>query len=435
MSALTPATQLAILVLQLTLIIAAAQLFGAMAQKMGQSKVIGEIVAGIALGPSVLGMLSPPTYHFVFQSVPAQSMTLLGELGLVLLMFQIGLEFDLSHLKLRKNQTLSIAVALAGLALPFGLGAALGWYSRPYLAPDSAQLGYVLFVGVGLSVTAVPVLARILLDLNIAHLHCSRVAMLAAAMTDVLAWLILALVVALATSQADWGRFAWQLAGLAVYVSACRWAARPLLLALLSRLATGATQGAPAGPRPALALMLVAALLSSLATAALGFHSAFGALMMGLLLNGQRALLEQWRQHVGGFLSVVLMPVFFMLAGARADLGSMSSWQSAAWCGAFFVAAVGGKFGGCYAAARFGGMDRRQSRIVAILMNTRGLMELIVLTIGLDLGLITTATYSALVCMAVVTTLMTVPLVKYWMAPMLVADPARQDDAPAVARA
>ncbi len=431
MSALPPATQLAILVLQLTLIIAAAQLFGTLAEKIGQSKVIGEIVAGIALGPSVLGMLSPPTYHFVFQSVPSQSMALLGELGLVLLMFQIGLEFDLNHVKARKNQLLSVAVALAGLALPFALGAGLGWYSRPYLAPDSGQLGYILFVGVSLSVTAVPVLARILIDLDIAHLYCSRVAMLAAAMTDVLAWLILAVVVALVSSRAEPGRFAWQMAGLAAYVLACRWLVRPVLLAWLTWLARStAHQGA------ALATMVAAALLSSLATAALGFHSAFGALLMGLLLSQRRALVQQWRQQMGGFLGVVLMPVFFMLAGARADLGSMSSWRSAAWFGAFFVAAVGGKFGGCYLAARLGGMDRRQSGVVAILMNTRGLMELIVLTIGLDLGLIPTGTYSALVCMAVVTTLMTVPLVKYWMGPMLAPGQAPADgEAPDAARA
>ena len=401
---------LSLLLIQLILIIVAAQLLGALAERVGQSKVVGEIVAGILLGPSLFGQLSPDLYALVFTSAPAHGLSLLAEIGLVLLMFQIGLEFDASHLRLRKNQSLAISVALTGLALPFVLGIGLALWTHPLLAPAQPLVGYALFVGIALSVTAVPVLARMLTDLNMEGLLLSRIALLAAAITDLLAWLLLAVAIAVVRADAFVATFVTKISLLLAYVLLSRYLLGPALLRGLAWL--GRHRGAVPSP---MAVMMVLALLSGMATSALGFHGAFGGLLMGMVLSANQALVRQWKTEVSGFVNLCLLPLFFALAGSRAQLGAIASWSQASWFLIFLALAVLGKFGGCYLAARGGGFNHQQARLVGALMNTRGLMELVILSIGLEMGLISPAVYSILLLMAIVTTAMTVPLVRRWL--------------------
>ncbi len=373
-------SSVSLLLIQVLVIIVCAQLLGLLAERVGQSKVIGEILAGILLGPSLFGQLSPTAYQFIFASTPGQSLAMLGEVGLILLMFQIGLEFETDHLKVRKNQSQALSIAAFGLALPFVLGMLLAWWSHPFIAPTQSLSGYALFVGIALSVTAVPVLVRMLTELGADQMHLGRIAILAAALTDVLAWLLLTVVIAVAKTDQFVATFFIQLALLLGFAAGCYFLLRPSLAALFRYLAN---QAQPSRQSP-MAMMLVLALLSGLTTSIMGFHSAFGGLIMGLLLSQNKALVQQWKTEVTGLVNMLLMPLFFALAGSHAQFNNMGTWQDISWFLIFFAVAVIGKFGGCYVAARAGGMNHLQARVIGALMNTRGLMELVILTIGLD---------------------------------------------------
>jgi len=391
---------------QVALIVLCAQVFGLLAERYGQSKVIGELLGGIVLGPSVFGLVSPEYHGLLFQSATA-NLGMLSELGLVLLMFQIGLDTDSQHFRLRLGR--AAGVALGGVLLPALLGVALALWSKPYLAPQQPTPAYVVFLAIALSVTAVPVLARILIDLDVAHHALSRMAILAAALTDVLAWLLLAVAVVLARSGSALMEFLTQLGILGGFTLGCYWLLRPALRALLSMTARGQ------GHYASLAVMLVAALLCGLTTSQLGFHSAFGGLIAGLVLSTDRVLAEQWKREVAGFVNLLLVPIFFAYVGARTDLGATASWQMLGWLALFLGAAVLGKLGGCYLAARAAGTGHRSACAVGVMMNTRGLVELVVLTIGLQTRMISPQVYSILVVVAIVTTLMTVPLLRRLM--------------------
>jgi Kef-type K+ transport system membrane component KefB len=396
--------------MQLTLIIVSAQLLGILAEKMGQVKVIGEIVAGLVLGPSLFGFLSPAAYHFVFKSVPSQSLYFIGQIGLVLLMFQTGLEFDFSNLKILKNKITPIFVALCGFTLPFLMGIIIGWFSRPYLAPTSHPIGYILFCGTALCFTAVPVLGRIMIDLGATNLPVSGITMMAASITDILGWFLLAIVITVISADFQFSAFITQLVLFFAYIFVCLYIVRPLLLKLIAFL--DARQHALTTVIPTL---LAAIFLSGLTTSFLGLHSAFGGLMIGLLMRRHHGLVDHWKKNVAGFINASFVPVFFAYAGSHTELGRIASWNLFPWMCLFLGAAVFGKFGGSYLAGRVTGLNPSEARVVGILMNTRGVIELIALTIGLDLGIIPSSVYAVLVFMAVVTTLMTVPLLKLWM--------------------
>lgn len=401
---------LSLVLLQVLLIIVSAQVLGALAQKLGQSKVTGEIIAGILLGPTLFGQISPDAYHFVFLSSSPLSLSVLGEVGLILLMFQIGLEFDKTHLTVRSYQSQAVFIALAGLGLPFIFGLGLGWHTHARLSPAEPLVAGALFCGIALSVTALPVLVRMLTELGAAELVLGRICIVAAAITDVLAWIVLAVVIAVAKTGPVAQTLFVQLGLLFGYLAVCWFVAGPALrwaVAFLHR-RQDRIRLTP------MALMLVAALLSGMTTSVLGFHSAFGGLVMGLLLSGNKTLVRQWHDEVAGFVHLFLLPLFFAMAGSRAQLGNIASWHEAWWFFVFLAAAIGGKFGGCYLAAIACRLDRREARVIGALMNTRGLMELVVLNIGLEMHLISVTLYSILVFMAIATTMMTVPLVQRW---------------------
>lgn len=397
--------------LQLILITVSAQLCGVLAERLGQTKVIGEIIAGLILGPSLFGLVSPDAYNLVFKSVPPQSLYFMGQIGLALLMFQIGLEFDFSHLRAKKNKRTSIAIALSSFGFPLVLGIIAAWYSRPYLAPNSEALGYVLFCGTALCITAVPVLGRIVMDLGVARLPVSGIAMMAAAITDILGWFLLAIVVAIVSAKFQLLVFLTQIALFLGYVVVCWFVVRPLLLKIIVVLDAQQHHVAV----PVIGILFAAILLSGLATSLLGLHSAFGGFMMGLLVRGHHGFAARWKTGVAGFINASFVPVFFAYAGSHAELGQIASWNLLPWFGLFLTVAILGKFVGSYVVARLTGLNSTQAKIVGALMNTRGLMELIVLTVGLDLGIIPVGVYTVLVLMALATTLMTGPLLRRWI--------------------
>jgi Kef-type K+ transport system membrane component KefB len=408
--------------LQLCIIILATLLCGALAKRLGQSRVVGEIAAGLLLGPSVLGAFSAAIspaffpdfapdltsnlYNTLFTNGAMPVLAQFGELGLVLLMFQLGLHLDLKGLQRRAQMRVPVIVALSGIAVPFAIGCTLAVISRPSIATQAPALGYVLFCGVALSISAMPVMVRIVMDLRMEGTHTAAIALSAASLTDLLGWLLLAVIAAISSGNFSWQHIARNIALLLVFVLVAMLIVRPLWTTLVARVSPS---GVTLRMLPAVICTVLAA---SWITAAIGFHTAFGALMTGLALRGLPGLETLWREKVEGFVALILMPVFFALAGIQATLGSTSLPDFWLWFGLFLLGAIAGKFGGSYLGARLSGMGHRDAGVIGALMNTRGLMELIVLTIGLKLGVLPPSVYTMLFFMALATTAMTVPILR-----------------------
>jgi Kef-type K+ transport system membrane component KefB len=392
---------------QLAVIIVASQLCGALLARWGQSRVIGEICVGILLGPCLLLVLGAQWHAAVFPAAIRLGIETLGNIGLVLLMFQIGLRFDSNHLGSHKIGFSALSVAGGGVILAFALGAMVGLLSHGALAPAQPRLGYVLFCGIALSITALPVLVRIISDLGLEHSLAGTVGIAAAAITDIIGWVLLTLIVALSSSDSSLFGVLRQLTFIALFLALARWGLRPLLHTLFTRLP--ATRRAAPAADMSMALMLATALLCGWITTLIGLHSALGGLIAGWLLREQR---QHWHRHMEGFVNIGLVPFYFAATGLKMDLGALAPLDSWLWLLAFFVAAVLGKTAGCYLAGRLAGLSVEVSRSVAILMNTRGLIEIIVLSVGLDMGLISQSAFFLLLMVAIATTLMTTPLLR-----------------------
>ncbi len=393
-------------IIQLCIIILAAGLCGTLAEHLGQSRVVGQISAGLLLGPSLLGAIGGEPYGAVFATSAAPVMSRLGELGLVLLMFQLGLHLDLKPLREPGRMRIPVAVALMGIAVPFVIGCAIAILSLPVLGVNVPPVPYVLFCGVTLSISAVPVMARMVGDLGLAGTSTAAIALTAATLTDALGWLMLAVVAALSAGVLGWQDIVRNVVLLLVFVAVSMLVARPMWARLFQRARTEAEVGR------LLPAVFCYVMISSWITSEIGFHSAFGALVAALALRDLPAFSREWSQRVDGFSELVLVPVFFAYAGLQADLGSIPSDSFWPWCGLFLAGAIVGKFGGSYWGARIGAVHHHEACVIASLMNTRGLMELIVLTIGLQLKVLPPAVYTMLVIMALVTTALTVPAVR-----------------------
>lgn len=397
--------------LQLSVIVPSARLAGTLAERLGNSRTIGEIIVGIVLGPSLLGLLWPEGFAYLFRSAPPEPMTILSQVGLILLLFQVGMEFTFSHLRAPGNRKAVLHIMVAGEILPFVLGIAFAQLSAPHLFPTGSLLGYSLFCGTAFAITALPVLGRILLELNLQRSTLGTIAISAAAIGDVVGWLMLAVVSALAVARFSFGSFALDLLMLAVYVAACALVVRPLLLSLIRRSAPG-----PATLTPGLMCGLLAAMfLSAMATYKIGIFAIFGGFLLGVLLHDQRDLVSAWRHQVGSFVGVFFVPIFFTYTGLRTDITMLNGWQMWGWCLLLIALATLGKFGGCYWAARWAGMGRTEARAIGIMMNTRGLMELVVINVGYELGVIPQSVFTMLVLMAVVSTVITTPILRSWL--------------------
>jgi Kef-type K+ transport system membrane component KefB len=407
------ATELALFftLLQLAIIVIAARLAGTIAVRYSQSRAVGEIIAGILLGPSLFGLLFPEAFAYVFRSTPGEGLTVLSQIGLILLMFQIGMEFDFGHLRARQNRRAVLHVAAAGELFPFVLGFTFGHFSAPYLFPEGNAFGYSLFCAVAFTITALPILGRIMIELDLQRTALGAIAISAAAINDVLGWILLAVVSALVVAQFSAGALGVKLALLAVYVLVCWFAVRPLLRIAVRR---SAIEGGNL-PLSLLGILLAAMFLSAMATYQIGIFAIFGGFLLGVLLHDQRPLVEAWRNKVGDFVNVFFLPIFFTYTGLRTDVAGLAGWDMWMWCLLLVALATLGKFGGCYWAARRAGLGKPESRAIGAMMNTRALMELVVINIGFDLGVIPPEVFTMLVIMAIVSTAITTPLLRTWL--------------------
>ena len=400
---------LAVVLLALAVITILARSLGlAFERWLGQPRVIGEIVAGILLGPSVLGAISPQAYAQLLPASAAGYLGLLAKVGVVLFMFLVGLELNPKALRHASRATL--AISHASILVPFLLGSllALGVYPI-YGTADVGFTTFSLFLGISMSVTAFPVLARILRDWKVQNTMLGAMALACAAVNDATAWTLLALVVGVANGQL--ATAALTVPAVLCYLAVMLFVARPLL----KRLSAGedAREGPP--EQSTLAMVFVAMLLSAWMTESIGIHALFGAFLLGALVPHDGRLATDLRMRLEDVVVVLFLPAFFAFTGMRTQLGLLSSWADWGWCLLIIAVATLGKVGGSAITARLNHMDARSSAAIGILMNTRGLMELIVLNVGLDLGVITPTLFAMLVLMAVATTFATSPLLRWFV--------------------
>jgi Kef-type K+ transport system membrane component KefB/nucleotide-binding universal stress UspA family protein len=400
---------LVLFIAQAILIIGSSRVLGLFAKRFRQPMVIAEVVAGIALGPSLLGWLFPEFYAAVFPKGSLPMLNMLSQIGLLLFMFLVGLEFDTKLLRGRGHS--SIIISHTSIVVPFVLGSALALYLHPRLSPPSVPFSsFALFMGVAMSITAFPVLARILVERRLLRTKVGALTITCAAVDDVTAWCILAFVVSIVrfTGFAD----AIRTSVLAVaYIAAMLFVIRPLLgrLADRGRNREGLSQNL-------VAVTLLFVLLSSWATELIGVHALFGAFILGAVIPKDHGFAQQLADKLEDLVVVLLLPLFFAYSGLRTHVGLLNSVGAWAVCGLIVLVACLGKFGGSVIAARITGLPWREASALGILMNTRGLMELIVLNIGLDLGVISPTLFTMMVLMALVTTFMTSPILE-WIYP------------------
>ena len=390
---------------QLIIMIGAARAMNVVFRRMGQPGVIGEIVAGLMLGPSLFGHFFPELSVALFGAKPQPAITVLSQLGLTLLMFQIGMDFEFSHLKQGRNQRGTGLIALASVSVPFLLGFGLGQASAAALAPSIDPLIYSLFIGNALAITALPILGRILNQFGLNRDELGVVAIAAAALNDVAGWLLLAAISALAAAAFSPLAFGLQIGGVLALAAFAKLVLAPLVTRLLARFPVKQNQLDPT--LTAIALCLIFAL--AICTFKLGIFAIFGGFLAGLVFHTHKDFVAAWRVQVGQFVLVFFLPIFFTFTGLRTNLLGLGV-DDLGWLAAILALAIGGKMIPVYFAARASGFSPQQSAILGTLMNTRALMELIVLNIGYDLGFLPQNVFTMLVVMAVVTTVMTGPL-------------------------
>jgi len=396
--------------IQLIAILTSARIAGKIARFLAQPRVVGEIVGGLILGPSLFGRLFPDQFNYVFKSIPATPIVILSQVGLALLMFQIGLEFDFSHLKEERNRKAVMSISAAGVIVPFVLGWLIGHWSHSSLAPDIHIQGYRLFIAVALSITAIPVLGRIMMELGINKTPLGAIAITAAALDDVTGWTLLAIVSALATAEFSVSTFATQVGLLLAYLALCHFLIRPLLHRMVNRL----LGDKDFLPHDLLAIMIIVVFISGLVTYKLGVFVIFGGFVVGMMLHDHHQFVAAWKKTVSHFVTVFFLPIFFTFTGLRTNVHGLDSLALWGWCAAIIAAALFGKFAGCSVAARFCGLSWPDAGCIGIMMNTRALMELVVINVGLDLGVIPPTVFTMLVLMAVFTTIITAPFLRYY---------------------
>ncbi len=407
--------------LQLVIIVLAGRLGGTVAVRIGQTAAVGEIIAGIVLGPSLFGLAAPELFHYAFRSSRPEPMQMLSQLGLILLMFQIGLEFDFSHLSEKRNRTAVTRVAALSLVLPFALGLAFGYASAPVLSPQSNPTASALFVATAFSITALPILGRILIDFGMTGASLGVIAISAAAINDVVGWLLLALVTTLTVANFDAGDFGLKVSLVLGFILLCWFVVRPLMKRLVRR-------AHPHHGRLSsnlLGVLLAAIFLAAMATYLLGIFAIFGGFIMGVILHDEHELVVAWKERIGQFVLVFFLPIFFTYTGLRTNIGGLDSLALWGWCGLTLLLATIGKFGGAYVAARWSGLDHNEANVLGVLMNTRALMELIIINVGIDLGVISQNMFTMLVIMAIVSTVVTSPGLHRWLPRTGFSPPAR----------
>jgi Kef-type K+ transport system membrane component KefB len=401
--------------LQWGVIIVVAWTFGRLGRRAGQPLAVGEILGGIVLGPSILGQFWPEGMAWLFPMETKESLQLLAKIGLILLLFQVGLEFDFGHLRTRSRTVVSVSAF--GIAMPFICGLLAGPWLRREFAPEVPALGFQLFVCIALSISALPIMGRILIEMGLERTALGAMAVSSAAIDDVIGWILLAVGTALVQSGFHAAALLWQVGGILIFFVGLQKLVGPWLMGLWRRQNSG--QANPELSSSFLALLLVGLFACCLITHQLGIFTLFGAFMFGVSLHREVTLVRAWRARFSQFVLVALVPIFFTNTGLRTEVGALTTWTAWIGCGVVLVAAVAGKLGGCYLGARLTGQSNREAVSIAALMNTRALMGLVAINISLELGLLTRELFTMFVIMALLTTVMTGPMLRLWLPPEL----------------
>lgn len=395
---------LAHLFVQLLVVIIASRLAGKVFQLAGQPSVVGEMAAGILLGPSLFGLLAPDAFAFVFPESSLGALKLLSQIGVCLFMFAVGMELDMRHV--RNKAHAAVVVSHASIVFPYLLGVILAYFLFTSLAaPGATFTSFALFMGISMSITAFPVLARILQERGLTRTSLGSMAITCAAVDDVTAWSILAFVVAVARATSVGGA-ALNLVLIAGFVALMVLVVRNVLPRALGKRRLAAEE--PSSGTLATVLCIVVG--AALCTEVIGIHALFGSFLAGAIMPEANRFREKIGLRVEKFSTVLLLPLFFAFTGLRTEIGLLNDWSGWLICLGIIGVATLGKLGGSAIAARFSGMEWRESLQLGALMNTRGLMELIALNIGYDLGILSPRIFTMLVLMALVTTVLTAPL-------------------------
>ena len=412
---------LATLVLQIAAIVGASRLVGSLFRKVGQPTVIGEMFAGIMLGPSLLGWVAPSISVSLFAPSSLAYLNALSQVGIVIYMFLVGL--DLNVRAVREQSRAAIVTSQVSIIVPFVLGTALAFPLHSRLSNASVSITtFALFMGASMSITAFPVLARILTERRMLGTRLGSLAIACAAVNDVTGWCILAYVVFRARAESGSVTALWvTVAGLVVFLSVMLFGARRLFRSFET-----AYKKAGGVSDNLLALLLVIAMLCAVVTERLGLHLLFGAFLAGVVMPKERGFVREVLDKLETVTLVLLLPLYFAFTGLRTSVTLIAGTDMWLICLVIVVTAVAGKLGGTLFAARLVGRSWRQAAGLGILMNTRGLMELVILNVGLDIGVLSPSLFSMMVLMALVTTFMTSPLLEWVYPSRLVLADAEQ---------
>lgn len=397
------AEPLAILLLQILTIILAARLFGWLFKKIGQPPVIGEIIAGIVLGPSLIGAYFPEFYNTLFPESSFNNLKILSNIGLILFMFVVGMELDLKVLKTKMHE--AVVISHASIILPFVLGMGLAYFLYGSFSPEGIPfLSFALFMGISMSITAFPVLARIVREKGINKTKLGTIILTCAAVDDITAWSVLAIVIAIVKAGSVVSSL-YTILFSVLYVIVMLKVVKPFLHRIGELHTTKEHLN-----KSMVAVFFLVLVASAFATETIGIHALFGAFLAGSIMPDNKAFRHVFVEKVEDVATVLLLPLFFVYTGLRTRIGLINEpelWMVTGW---IVLVAVVGKFVGSALPARYVGMQSwRESLMVGALMNTRGLMELVVINIGYDLGVLTPEIFAMMVIMALVTTFMTAP--------------------------
>lgn len=394
---------------QVVVIVVVSRVIAIGTRRLGQPLVIAEMVGGILLGPSLLGRILPECSAALFAPDSLGALQIASQFGLVFFMFLVGIDLDAGHL--RKGNWASIAISQSGIFTPFVLGSALAlWMYPSYGSAFTSRIAFVLFMGAAMSVTAFPVLARILIERRLSTTRIGAIAITCAAIDDVTAWCILAVIVGVARHHDAAGAMR-TMALAAAYIVVMVSVVRPVMARIARHIVDSDAMW-----RRWMPAVVVAMLLSAWTTEMIGIHALFGGFLFGAILPRERGFAHAVAQRLEDLVVVVLLPMFFALSGLHTNIDLLAGGRDWAVCGVVVLVACAGKFGGCSVAARVNGFSWREAGMLGVLMNTRGLMELIVLNIGLEIGVLSPVVFSMMVLMALVTTFLTAPLLR-WFTP------------------
>lgn len=393
-----------LLLVQMTVVLLVTVFCGWLARKLGQARVIGEIIGGILIGPSVFGRFTPHWSATLFPPASFNAFDILSTVGLILFLFLIGMELD--YEQLYKQRATAVMASGMSIVFPFAMGAILAHSLRIRFAPHGiGSVPFVLFLGISMSITAFPVLARIIEERHMQGTPLGTTAILCAAVDDVVAWTLLAVALALIGHDGGSASLPLRLVGLAVYLVLMIVVVRPVAAWLVKRMRTTTDLSIEM-----LGVVMAITLISAAATQAIGVHPLFGAFMAGVCFPR----VERWQTAIRAKLdmvvSVLLLPLFFALTGMRTRLDLLNGGRVWFWAGIVLIAAVFGKMGGAALAARWNGQTWKDAAALGALLNTRGLVELIVLNIAYNVGAFTPTLFTMLVVMALVTTMITTPI-------------------------